>query len=167
MCKSQTPKPVLGQTLKFDPPLFFQNWFGPEEPRRRLGHGKSTNGQLAHSMAPRGGQSTSGPSQGQFIRGPSREQSASGPSWGVVLLNSRGNSRLRWEDGSLRRHHLPLERHGRRPRRLSWEIPLLRVCQAVGLSPWALRGHASLRAMVSCIDIGSGAMRQQQSECST
>ena len=167
MCKSQTPKPVLGQSLKFDPPFFFKTGSA----QRSLGGPSGTESlpmaSLLTPLAPRGGRSTSGPSQGQFIRGPSREQSASGPSWGVVLLNSRGNSRPRWEDGSLRRHHLPLERHGRRPRRLSWEIPLLRVCQAVGLSPWALRGHASLRAMVSCIDIGSGAMRQQQSECST
>ena len=73
-------KTSFGPNFKIRPPLFFQNWFGPEEPRKRLGHGKSTNGQLAHSMAPRGGQSTSGPSQGQFTRGPSRGQSASSPS---------------------------------------------------------------------------------------
>ena len=59
-------KTSFGPNFKIRPPPFFQNWFGPEEPRRRLGHGKSTNGQLAHSMAPRGGSLPVAPARGSL-----------------------------------------------------------------------------------------------------
>ena len=167
---SRTYKNKLCEVKPFlngKPTLFFKT----VSAQRSLGGAPGTESlpmaSLLTPWSPAGGLSTSGPSQGQVTRGPSREQSASGPSWGFVLVNSRGNSRPRWEDGSLRRHHLPFESHGRRPRRQSWYVPLLPVHPSVGLSQWPVCGKASLRATASCIDIGSGAMRQRQSECST
>ena len=166
MCKSQTPKPVLGQTLKFDPP-FFSKLVRPrgasEAPRARKVYQWPA---CSLHWPPAGGSLPVAPAQGL----PGAQAGGNlpvAPAGGLCFSFCKETNRPRWEDGSLPRHHLLLERHGRRPRRLSWEIPLLRVCQAIGLSPWALRGHASLRATVSRIDIGSGEMRQRHSECST